>query len=290
MERNVSCLNSRAIIGYVERHFPEFKEHLLSDLDPFFDTVENVEEFLSDEHNWISQYVCAEMFKRVRLYSKNPEIARDIGCESITYRHFGYVENIFIKGIGHPYLSILRAPAINAKFNKTKIVEIVKSDWSHAVIRFKWFKDIGSTKDICLYNQGIYEAIPIIWRLPLAKVTEHKCFFEGDEYCEFSCEWAKKSFRAIIYGMFTHRKEMLKNSLAELEQEKELTEKKYREVETLNIELYKKIEQLTSLDACSKATTSILDIDKLLDVVMSLIVNIMQFDRALIMLVDDEKI
>ena len=288
MEKNVSCLNSRVIIEYVKRHFPELMETLLEDLDPFFDTVDNVEEFLVDEHNWISQYICAKMFERVRLYSGQPDIAREIGNESITHRRYGYVENIFIKTLGHPYLSILRAPAINEKFNKTKTVEIVKSHWSYAVVRLKWFKDIGSTRDICLYNLGVYESIPTIWGLPMGKLTEYKCFFNGDEYCEFKLEWAKKSIFALIFGMFSRRKEIINDSLAELEREKILLERKYREVENLNAELNKKIERMTSLDACSKATASILDTDILLDVVMSLILNIMQFDRAIIMLVDEE--
>lgn len=288
MDRNVSCLNTRAIIDYVRRHYPEKLDDLLDGLDPFFDKVENTEEYLLDEHNWISQRLCAEMFQRVRRYSGNPDVAREIGHKSVMNRRFGYVENIFIKAIGHPYLSILRAPAINAKFNKTKTIEIIDSDWSHARIRLRWFKDIGSTRDICLYNQGIYEAIPTIWGLPLARTTEHKCFFKGDDYCEFEFEWAKKSFMAILFGMFTRRRELLNETLAELEREKQVIENKYREVEQLNIELNKKIEQLTSLDACSKATTSILDTDRLLDVVMSLIINVMQFDRALIMLIDNE--
>lgn len=288
VDRIVSCLNTRAVIIYVKRHYPELLESLISDLDPFFDTIDNVEEFLMDEHNWISQEVCAKLFARVRIHSGNPEVARDIGRESVLYRRLGYVENIFIKAIGHPYLSIMRAPAINAKFNKTKVVEIVKSDWSHAVVRLKWTPGLGSTKDICQHNIGIYESIPTIWGLPLARITEHKCFFDGDDYCEFTIEWARKSFFALFFGLFTRRQQVYQDSLAELEREKELMVKKYLEIGHLNTELKKRIERLTSLDACSKATSSLLDSDRLLDVIMSLIVNVMQFDRALIMLVDEE--
>ena len=287
MERNVCCLNTRAIIEYTRRHFPDRIEDLVSDLDPFFDNIDDVEEFLMDEHNWISQHVCSKMFERIKEYTGDPDVAREIGHLSVTNRRFGYVENIFIKAIGHPYLSILRAPVINAKFNKTKTVEIVKSDWAHAVIRLRWFKNLGSTRDTCLWNQGIYEAIPTIWGLPLARTTEHKCYFSGDEYCEYEFEWAKKSLLALIFSMFTRRRELFNETLAELEREKMLLERKYIEVEQLNIELQRRIDRLTSLDACSKATTSILDTDRLLDVVMSLIVNIMQFDRALILLVDE---
>ena len=289
MDRVVSCLNTRAIIAYVKRHYPEMIESLLTDIDPFFDTVDNVEEFLLDEHNWVSQQVFSKMCERVRIYSGDPEAARNIGRESILYRRLGYVENIFIKAIGHPYLSILRAPAINDKFNRTKKVDIIESDWSHAVVRLKWFPGMGSTKDACQHNLGIYECIPTIWGLPQARMTEHKCYFDGDEYCEFTIEWAKKSLFALLFGMFTRRREVLDDSLAELEREKELMVRKYIEIGHLNTELKKRLERLTSLDACSRATASILDTDTLLDVVMSLIINVMQFDRALIMLVNEDK-
>ncbi len=289
MERNVSCLNSRAIIGFVKRHYPEFLDTLLADLDPFFDTVPDIEVYLCDEHNWFSQEVCTKMFTRVREFAGDEDVARVIGRESITHRRFGYVENIFIKALGHPYLTILRAPVINAKFNKTKTVEIVESDWSHAVIRLHWFPGLGSTRDTCQYNLGVYETIPSIWGLPLARMTEHRCTFDGAEYCEFKMEWAKKSLFALLFGFAAGRKQILKESLEELEREKRLLELKYHEVETLNITLRKKVDQLTSLDACSKATTSILETDHLLDVVTSLITNIMEFDRALIMLVDENR-
>jgi HD-GYP domain-containing protein (c-di-GMP phosphodiesterase class II) len=292
VDRVVSCLNTRAVIWYVKRHYPELMESLLVDLDPYFDTIDNLEEFFMDEHNWISQHVCVKLFERVRLHSGNNEVARDIGRESILYRRLGYIENIFIKAIGHPYLGVSRVMAINAKFNKTKTVEIVESDWSHAVVRLKWFPGMGSTKDICLHNLGVYESIPTIWGLPLAKITEHSCYFNGDEYCEFTMEWAKKSLLALLFDMFIRRRErseIYRDTLAELEREKELMVKKYLEIGHLNTELKKRVERLTSLDACSKATASLLDTDKLLDVVMSLIINVMQFDRAIIMLVDEER-
>jgi len=288
MERNVNCVNSRALIRYARRHYPEMLDHLLDDLDPFFDQIDDIEAFLSDEHNWFSQRVCAKLFARVREHSGDPEVALKIGHLSIIEHRFGYVENILIKAFGNPYFSILRAPAINAKFNKTKRVEIVKADWNHAVIRLHWFDGLGSTKDICLYNRGVYEAIPVIWNLPLAKSVEKTCRFEGGNYCEYEFQWAKKSIFQLFFGLFDRHRDLIDESIAELEREKLLVEQKYREVETLNRELRTKIQQLTSLDACSKATASILDTDKLLDVVMSLVVNIMQFDRALIMLIDEE--
>jgi len=288
VDRVVNCINSRAVIAYVKKYHAELLESLLADLDPFFDTVENVEEFLTDEHNWISQHVCAKLFERVRIFSGNPEVAREIGHESILFRRYGYIESILIKSFGHPYFTVVSASKINNKFNKTKTIEIVESGWSHAVMRLKWTPGLGTTKDICLYNIGVYEAIPTIWGLPFARISEHKCSFKGDNCCEFAMQWAKKPLFAFIAGLISGRKEIYKDSLAELEREKELVMKKYIEINNLNTELKKRVERLTSLDACSKATASLLDTDRLLDVVMSLIINVMQFDRALIMLVDEE--
>ncbi len=287
MERHASCLNSRAIIEYTRRQYPDFLKKLIADLDSFFDQFDDVESYLLDEHNWISQPVITEMFRRIREHTGYDEVAREIGHKAVMHRRYGYIENIVIKAIGHPYLTILRAPTINTKFNHTKTVEIVESDWSHAVIRLKWFEGLGSSRDTCLYNQGVYEAIPTLWGLPLAKTTERKCYFKGDDCCEFHFVWAKKSFLPLIMSLFSKRRELFDDTLAELERERRLIEEKYVEVEKLNLDLKEKIDRLTSLDACSKATTSILDSDRLLDVVVSLIVNIMKFDRAIIMMVDE---
>jgi HD-GYP domain-containing protein (c-di-GMP phosphodiesterase class II) len=262
--------------------------NLVAGLDSFFLGVSDVEEYLLDEHNWISQEICAKLFERVRLYSGKDDIARSIGHESVLSRDFGYIEKILIKTLGSPYRSILEAPALNDKFNKTKKIEIVEADKTYAVIRLKWFKGLGSTRDICLYNQGIYEAMPIIWGLPFAKTVEKACFFKGDEYCEYVFNWTEKSHLKAILSFFSPSKDVLEDSIAEIEREKAHLRSKYLEIENLNKELERRIERLTSLNACSKATASILDVDILLDIVMSLIVNVMKFDRAVIMLVDEE--
>ncbi len=289
MERTVNCLNTKVVIEYVTRHYPELMVDILDNLDPFLDKIENTKEFLYDEYNWVSQHVCAKLFERIRQYSGHKEIARNIGRESILCRRYGYFENILIKAIGTPYKSILRAPSINAKLNKTKTIEIVSASKTHAVILLKWIAGIGSTKDVCLYNQGIYEAIPSLWGLPLAQIEETKCFFQGDEYCEYVFNWKIKTFRSTIYNMFSQHQEVLKDSLSELERERDHLAKKYIEVENLNRELAGKIERLTSLNSCSQATTSILESDQLLDVVMSLIVNVMNFDRAVLMLINNDR-
>ena len=81
-----------------------------------------------------------------------------------------------------------------------KSIEGYESHWSYAVVRLKWFKDIGSTKDICLFNLGVYEAIPTIWGLPQGRITEYKCFFEGDEYCEFKTMPTTEKERDDLFG------------------------------------------------------------------------------------------
>ncbi len=50
VERNVNCLNSKVIIEYVKRQYPKLMDNLLVDLDPFFYNINDIEEFLQDEH------------------------------------------------------------------------------------------------------------------------------------------------------------------------------------------------------------------------------------------------
>ena len=57
MERHNSCINTKAVIDYVEERDPSLLEALLMDLDPELDGIPDLKEFLSDPNNWVSSQV-----------------------------------------------------------------------------------------------------------------------------------------------------------------------------------------------------------------------------------------
>ena len=65
------------------------------------------EEYLSDENNWIPSGLLIGMFEKARAITGNPNVAFDIGFDSILNREFSYWQKIFFKIFSSP----LGAPA-----------------------------------------------------------------------------------------------------------------------------------------------------------------------------------
>jgi putative nucleotidyltransferase with HDIG domain len=286
-EKNTSCLNSRAIIEYMRRRFPDRVSELFADLPAPYSTMVSPEEYLSDENNWMSSAVSVKMFENARSITGNSNAAFDIGFETMMNREFGYFQRLFLTVFASPSGMLRRLNQLNSKLNTTKIVELVYDAPGRAVVRWHWKGDIAKSKDICEYNKGIYAAIPTIWGIPPGKIEENPCHFEGGEYCEVILSWSllSGSFRNFLSTLST-RKSNLLNALEEIERDKTLLRQKFSELSALNIDLLQKVDVLKSINKATRALVSITDTQKVLEQTMKPIVEVLGFDRALIMMVD----
>ena len=211
------------------------------------------------------------------------------GFESIVQRKLGYVEKIFVRALFTPKHAIMNAAKINAKFNRTKSVEIVEKSNTHALVRLHWFKGLPLTQDFCLMNKGIYQAMSTIWDLPPARLEERVCFFEGGPYCEYEIWHEKKSLWRLFVRRRSVKREVLDSLLKEMEMDKDLIRQKYEQVTKLNVDLEEKVAYLMSLQDASQAVVSILDEESLIQTIMNLLVSVIGFNRAILFLVDDKQ-
>src|SRR5208337_1595817 len=164
----------------------------------------------------------------------------------------------------------------------------VETKRDSAVVRLHWFKDIPANLDFCLFNQGIYSGIPTIWNMPPLILEETKCFFNGDDYCEYHLKWQRRVFlKECLRKLFVPWR-ALTYTIEELERDKELLKRKFDEVHRLNIQLNEKIDQLICLQETSTATLSVLNLEKLLQVTLRLLINSAKLDRAAILLLDEQ--
>ena len=80
----------------------------------------------------------------------------------------------------------------------------------------------------------------------------------------------------------------LNYTIDELERDKELLKKKFDEIHRLNIQLKEKIDQLICMQETSTAALSVLNLEKLLQVTLRLLINSAKLDRAGILLLDEK--
>jgi PAS domain S-box-containing protein len=289
MEKHHSCLNTRAIIEYFQENQPDDVHGLFEGLGPEIEGLANPQEFLMEINNWVSSDVVVRMFENAKRLSNNEHIAFKIGFESAARKKLGYVQRIIMFAYKNPRRSLRRVQAINDKFNRNKSIDLVETKGDTAVIRLHWFKDIPANRDFCIFNQGIYTGIPTIWNLPPGLLEETKCYFKGDDYCEYHMEWKRRKFsvkESLLKFLVPWR--ALNYTIDELERDKELLKKKFDEIHRLNIQLKEKIDQLICLQETSTAALSVLNLEKLLQVTLRLLTNSAKLDRAGILLLDEE--
>ena len=192
MEKHHSCLNTRAIIEFFQETMPGEVHRLFTGLGPEIDALANPQEFLMETHNWVSSDVVTKMFENAKAITQDDGIAFKIAFESAARKKLGYVQRIIMFAYKNPRRTLKKVQAINDRFNKNKRIELVETSSDSATIRLHWFKEIPSNIDYCLFNKGIYSGIPTIWNLPPAALEETKCYFQGDDYCEYHFSWERK--------------------------------------------------------------------------------------------------
>lgn len=285
----VSCTNSKAIYHYVRRHKPGSLRILTADLPEPYDQLDNIEAFLTDENNWVSSELISCLFANAVNIFKDPSIPFHIGMETITTRNISSLLSFLLTTFSSPRLLVKRLNQINQQFNTTKIIETVYLSRRRTVIRLHWKEGRHLDKNVCLYNQGIYAAIPTLWGLPPQEITETECYFNGAPYCQYNITFQKrKPGLLFIQNRLKTRKANLMLAMEEIESDKILLKKKNEEVIKLNLELREKVDRLKAINEASRLLVSMVDTEDILKTTMNIIVDVLKFDRALLMLIDNQ--
>ncbi|NQU74549.1 MAG: GAF domain-containing protein, partial [Candidatus Omnitrophica bacterium] len=289
MEKETSCINSRAIIDYVKENNNGDLSSLLENLDPEIDSLPDPKSFLRDPNNWISCTVISKLYGRARLILNDEMAPYKIAKYAAQNFSLGYAQSIIVKAFWSVNKALKHAQKLNDKWNRNKKVELVEIKRSEAIVRLHWYPQMNVTKDICLYNQGAYTFIPVIWAGRPISLKEERCYFEGAPYCEYHLKWTIRNSFHEIYSRFFTSKFVLMETIKEMEADKKIIEQNFEEVNRLNVELNNKIKQLLAIQETGKAILSVLDLERLLDVIMNLLFNVCRINRAVIMLVNEKE-
>ncbi len=288
MEKETSCINSRAILDYVKKHNNGDCSALLKSLDPEIDALQYPEGFLRDSNNWISCGLLCKLYERSKLILQDETAAYQIGRYAAGNISLGYAQRIVFKAFWSVRKALKHGQKINDQWNRNKRVELVELKRNEAVVRLHWNTEMDVRKDICLYNQGVYTSLPQVWGGSPATLKEKCCYFKGASYCEYYITWPfKNRFHEIVSRFFTS-KAVLMDTVKEMEEDKKIIEQKYEEVNRLNLELNQKIKQLEALHDTGKAILSLLDLEQLLSVIMNLLSSVCEINRAIIMLLNEK--
>ena len=287
----VNCINVKAIYDHILRKAPSKAGMLFENLPSQYVAIEHPEVQLTDENNWVSAGLIVQILKNAKEILNDEDAPYHIGFETISQANFGYIQKFFITAFVSPRGALKKINQINSQFNRTKVVETVYNSSTRAVVRLHWKESCVVTKDICSYNKGIYAAIPTIWRGPPATIEEPFCQFNGDPYCQFNISFRtrRKSMQRLFFGNMRSNKSRLLSALEQIENDKLVLKKKYDEVNALNLELAENLEKLRAINTASNILVSRDNTEEILSTTMNFIVNMLQFDRAIIMMMDENE-
>jgi signal transduction histidine kinase len=289
MEKEVSCINTKAILEYLKEKYQGNYSSILHDLDPEINELPDPIDFLEDPNNWVSCRVASELYKRTADLMADQKVAYEIAKFAVERASLGYAQRIVVKAFWSHKKALKHAQRINDKWNRNKKVELVEIKRNGAVVRLHWDSRMEVSKHLCLMNQGTYTYLPLIWGGRPLTLDEVCCNFEGAPYCEYHLKWPARNIIHEIFSRFFATKSVLMETIREMEAGKKIIEQKYEEVNRLNKELNRKIKQLVAMQETGKAILSVLDLDQVLTVIMSLLKSVCQIHRAIIMLVNSEK-
>ncbi|MBW1998561.1 MAG: GAF domain-containing protein [Deltaproteobacteria bacterium] len=289
MEKEVSCINSRAILEYTKSHNNGDCSFLIENLHPDIDKLSDPESFLKDPNNWISCGLASELYERASRFFKDKRLAYKIARYAIENTSLGYTQRILVKAFWSYKNALKHAQKINDTYNRNKRVELAEIGKNEAIVRLHWDGSMQVSKHFCLMNQGSYTYMPTVWGGRPLTLVENCCFFEGAPYCEYHLRWTARNRFHEVFSRFFGSKAVLMETIREMEEDKRIIEEKYEEVSRLNMELDRKIRQVTAIQETGKAILSLLELDQLLKSIMNLLSNVCEINRALIMLVNEDE-
>ena len=287
MEQETSCINSKVVLDYVKKHNHGDCSELLENLDPEIDIIPDPERFLSDPNNWVSCSVISKLYEKSKSILDDDLAPYKMGQYALEKTDLG-LKGLIVKVLGSHPLALKNSQRINAKWNRSKEVELVELKQSSAIVKLHWNPHMDVSKDICSFNQGTYTFYPILWGGKPLSLRETKCYFEGAPYCEYHLKWPTVNRIKDIFSRVFTPKSVLMDTIKEIEIDKKIIEQKYAEVYRLNVELNQKMKQIVAMQDTGKAILSVLDLPQLLTVIMNLLSAVCQINRAIIMLVNEE--
>lgn len=135
---------------------------------------------------------------RIRLFEAATEVLGDAramyGVGSAVLRT-GMANSLILllRTLGSPRQVYGKLPRAVQKFSTTSTMQILETRATAATIRYRLHDGYPHSRLDCLYTQGLLSTVPMIFRLPPARVVHDECQSDGQEACTYHLEWSAGS-------------------------------------------------------------------------------------------------
>jgi diguanylate cyclase (GGDEF)-like protein/putative nucleotidyltransferase with HDIG domain len=188
--RQTGGVTTTLILDYVEREGGrEAVERLLRTAG-----VEQREQELRNEDNWSSYETKIAMLEAAAEVLDDPLAARHIGEAGMDFNVApGLV--LSLRALGSLRLLYKNIPRTCSKFTSTHRMEALEVGRRHARIAYTDISGTGYHPADCQLNVGFLSCAPILFGLPLARISHPVCARDGGDTCIYEIRWQSGAAR-----------------------------------------------------------------------------------------------
>ena len=188
--RETGGVTTRLILDYTEREGGrEAVERLLTTAG-----LEGREEELRDENTWCSYATKIAMLGAAAEVLDDPLAARHIGEAGMDFNVAPGLK-LSLRALGSLRLLYKNIPRTCSKFTATHRMEALEIGRRHARIAYRDVSGTGYHPADCDLNVGFLSCAPLLFGLPLARVSHPVCARDGGDTCEYVLRWESGAAR-----------------------------------------------------------------------------------------------
>jgi len=150
--------------------------------------IEREREYLESVDNWISlDEACAMLEAGVEL-TGDPAFPRRVGEDTLR-QHAGSGVATVLRSLGSVE-AVLEAVAVSStRLSTVTKMETLEIGPGHALVRATALEGFFRRRVHCDWAAGLLATTPILFGLPVARVSESECQARGDEQCLYTVSW-----------------------------------------------------------------------------------------------------
>src|SRR4051812_45715347 len=188
--RQTGGVTTSLILDYVEREGGrEAVERLLRQAG-----VEHREHELRDEDSWSSYATKIAMLEAAAEVLDDPLAARRIGEAGMDFNVAPGLK-LSLRALGSLRLLYKNIPRTCSKFTSTHRMEALEVGHRHARIAYTDISGTGYHPADCDLNVGFLSCAPIVFGLPLARISHPVCARNGGDTCIYEIRWQSGASR-----------------------------------------------------------------------------------------------
>ena len=313
---NLPLYNSRIIstfIEYIQDAYPEIN------IDEILNYAGIPKYELEDVGHWLTQHQHNRFHEILAKTTNNPKLAREAGRYIARSQSFGILRQ-YVAGFLKPSIAYWMLAKVASNISRHITLKIKKLSSNKIEITATLKPGIKEEPFQCENRIGMFESMAQIFTKEYAVVEQPNCIHRGDKYCRYIVTWNEPpsikckqiaiyssllgvlAFSALFFflptihwiiivlssalflsGIFFYSSHLERKELADnIESQGNAADLLIKEINT-------RYNESLLIQEIGQATSSILDIDKLLKYAMETLEKRLDFDRGLIMLANKER-